>query len=574
MNAPIILPVPRKASWKLDRQTRSTRIEEKFNAKISPPQGYGMTIDEDGVSIVASDQAGAFYARQTLAQLHRQFGDALPHGEIEDWPDFVVRGVMLDISRDKVPTMQTLLALIDQLAELKINQLQLYTEHTFAYSKYEEVWKDASPMSAEEIRQVDRYCRERFIELVPNQNSFGHMERWLKHPTYEPLAECPQGFVFPWGVRFPGGFSLNPLDPRSLELVKGLYDELLPNFTSTSFNVGCDETFDLGLGKSKAECDKRGKERVYLEFVMKVYEAVKRRGRTMQFWGDIILHRPELIPELPKDVVALNWGYEANHPFEKETKAFAEAGVPFYVCPGTSSWCSIAGRTDNAIGNLKLAAACGLANGAKGFLNTDWGDLGHLQYLPVSYLGFAAGAAYSWCYENNEAVDLTPALDLHIFRDSANVMGKLMADFGNVYQCASSLCGNASRYFWSLVGGEDRKKLWEVLTCEDFDRAEARVNELLGQLDGATMDRADATLIQAEFRNAAAMLVHACRHGRWRLHAEPMPASALSESLGAIIVEHRRLWLARNRPGGLTDSCGRLEARRCDYDKGFRSSSI
>ena len=68
----------------------------------------------------------------------------------------------------------------------------------------------------------------------------------------------------------------------------------------------------------------------------------------MQFWGDIILHKPELIPELPKDVIALNWGYDADHPFEKETRAFADAGVPFYVCPGTSSWLSISGRTDNA----------------------------------------------------------------------------------------------------------------------------------------------------------------------------------------------------------------------------------
>ena len=52
------------------------------------------------------------------------------------------------------------------------------------------------------------------------------------------------------------------------------------------------------------------------------------------------------------------------------------------------------GRTDNAIANLKSAAACGVANGAIGYLNTDWGDIGHLQYLPISYLGFAAGAAY------------------------------------------------------------------------------------------------------------------------------------------------------------------------------------
>ena len=41
---------------------------------------------------------------------------------------------MLDISRTKVPTMDTLLTLIDQFSTLKYNQIQLYTEHTFAFS--------------------------------------------------------------------------------------------------------------------------------------------------------------------------------------------------------------------------------------------------------------------------------------------------------------------------------------------------------------------------------------------------------------------------------------------------------
>ena len=77
--------------------------------------------------------------------------------------------------------------------------------------------------------------------------------------------------------------------------------------------------------------------------------------------------------ELPKDVIALNWGYDRNHPFEKETRAFADAGVKYCVCPGTSSWASISGQTDNAIANLRSAAEHGLNNGAIGYLKTDDG---------------------------------------------------------------------------------------------------------------------------------------------------------------------------------------------------------
>jgi hexosaminidase len=561
----ILLPAPRICTLHPGTRAPSAVSSNVNAAAVTRPQGYRITLKTDGVTITTSDAAGAFYAEQTLAQIRRQHGDALPQGEIEDWPDFPTRGVMLDVSRDKVPTMATLLALVDLFSELKINQLQLYTEHTFAYENHPDVWRDASPMTAAEIRELDRYCRARFIELVPNQNSFGHMARWLKHPRYVDLAEKPDGFTFPWGTKHEGGFSLNPLDPRSLKLIESLYDELLPNFASRMINVGCDETFDLGLGKSKVECERRGKERVYLDFLLRIHDAVKRCGRTMQFWGDIVLHKPELIPELPKDIIALNWGYDVDHPFEKETRALADAGVPFYVCPGTSSWLSITGRTDNALANLRSAATSGLANGAIGYLNTDWGDLGHLQYLPVSDLGFAAGAAYAWCYESNKDLDIASALNAHVFHDTANVMGQLMHDLGNVYQAVKTPMGMSTRLFWSLVGGEDRRKLWEVITKEEFDDAETRLDEIVARLPAARMNRPDASLIADEIRNAAAMLRFACHHGRWRLGVEARTTPQLANWLRDIIAEHRRLWLARNRPGGLPDRCARLEARLADY---------
>jgi hypothetical protein len=566
MTPPLVLiPRPRTINLREGTCPANAPVTEHRGSTQSRPQGYALDVAPDRVALHADDDAGMFYAHQTLEQVRRQCSGALPCLRIEDWPDFPNRGVMLDISRDKVPTMETLFGLVDLLAHLKANQLQLYTEHTFAYAQHEVVWRDASPMTPEQVRELDAYCRARHVELVPNQNSFGHMHRFLKHERYKPLGEVEDGFTFPWGFYHEGGFSLNPLDPRSLELIEGLYDELLPNFTSRQFNVGCDETFDLGLGKSKAECARRGKERVYLEFLLKIYDAVKRRGRTMQFWGDIILHKPELIRELPKDIIALDWGYDHDHPFPRETAAFAEAGLPFYVCPGTSSWCSISGKTDNAIANLRSAAENGLKNGAIGYLNTDWGDWGHLQYLPVSYLGLAYGAALSWCYESNRDLPLARALDVHVFRDSAGVMGRLLHEFGNVYQAVQRPLSMTTRLFWTLVGGEVRKNLYEMVTRPEYDESERRSDASLADLDRARMDRPDADLIKAEVRNAAAMLRHACRRGRWLLDRSAHPAAELARELGGIVAEHKRLWLARNRPGGLPDSVAHLEARRSDY---------
>jgi hypothetical protein len=269
---------------------------------------------------------------------------------------------------------------------------------------------------------------------------------------------------------------------------------------------------------------------------------------------------------LPRDVIALNWGYDWNHNFEKETRAFADAGLPFYVCPGTSSWLSFGGKTDNAIANLRSAAEHGLKSGAIGYLNTDWGDWGHHQYLPISFLGLASGAALAWCSETNRDLPLGRALDAHVFRDRAGVMGQLMHDLGNVYQAIKQPMGNSSRLFWVLVGGDERTKLYEMITRDEYDDAEARVSAAIASLDRAQMVRSDDDIIKDEIRNAAAMLRHACRRGRWLLDRTSDVPSAMAQELREIIEEHKRLWLARNRPGGLSDSVLRLSDRAADYD--------
>lgn len=539
-------------------------------AEVTHPQGYKLTITHQEMLIQAHDEAGIFYGVCTLIQIIDSTSIArqssLPCLHIEDWPDFPARGVMLDVSRDKVPSMQTLLDLVDRLAGWKINQLQLYIEHTFAYQNHPEVWQHASPFTAEEIMRLDAYCQERFIELVPNQNSFGHMHRWLEHPRYRHLAEAPEGFDYPWGKHSDNPFSLCPLDPGSLELVTSLYDELLPHFSSRKFNVGCDETFDLGQGRSQAACEQFGPGRVYLDFLQKIYHEVTRRGHSMQFWGDIIIHHPDLVPELPRDLTALEWGYEADHPFSDHGAQFARAGLPFYVCPGTSAWTSIAGRTHNALGNLLNAAENGLKNGAVGYLNTDWGDEGHWQTLPVSYLGFVAGAADSWALEANRDMDISHTLSLYAFDDPSGNMGQVAYDLGNVYRAVGVEPSNSSTLFWLLhqplslatdYGGlAPASSLYHTLEVIDQTARPLKVSQ---------SSRADIHLLNQEFDLTLHMLRHACQRGLFALHEAGVSASWLDKDLLELIDEYKLVWLSRNRPGGLKDSLAGLERSRKDY---------
>jgi len=549
--------------------------------QLATPQAYTLEIDRTGACIVASDLAGSVYGMLTLAQLLAASPEAPSENRIsldcvviEDWPDFEHRGVLLDISRDRVPTMEWLYRWIDLLAGWKINQIQLYMEHTFAYRGHEEVWRHADPLTADEIRRLDAYCLERCIELVPNQNSFGHFHRWLVHEPYRALAECPEGVDHPFNET-PEPFSLCAVDPRALDLLADLYDQLLPNFTSSLFNVGLDETFDLGLGRAAAACRERGRKRVYLDYLKAVDRLVELRAHRMQFWADILLENPSVIQELPPSVIPLVWGYEASHPFEEQCEILAESRLEFYVCPGTSSWNSFAGRTTNAYENLRRAALCGRDRGASGYLVTDWGDFGHMQPPSVSFPGLLVGAGCAW---NSEvATDLralrkasADLLDHWAFAAPGSGLGEIVLELGDTYRHCGTEIKNGSILFFLLIFAGESMNLprYRALTREGLESASADIDSVLTNLSTIHPSGNEGEVAKRELTWVGRMLSLACRLGRERLalgRDEPVAnlavevRSELVADLIQLLEEYRSLWLLRSRGGGLSSSVRRLE---------------
>lgn len=578
-----------------ERVMRLRLANEDEQAEIKTAGGYRIIIDEksqDFITIIARDNAGFFYAALTLKQLLQQIDrptQRIPNLLITDYPDFARRGVMLDISRDKVPNRETLEHLISILSELKINELQLYTEHTFAYKDHEAVWRDASPMTPGDIQWLDELCKDYGIDLVPNQNSFGHFHRWLMHDEYKHLAEDPDGVDWSFMLTTPRPFSLAAAVPEVIPFMDKLYDELLPNFTSQYFNVGGDETADLGKNRSKEYVEELGTGRAYLEFVSKLAGLVEKRGKTMQFWGDIIIDYPILVKELPKNIVALEWGYEADHPFEAHCKVFAESGVPFYVCPGTSSWLSLLGRTDNAMGNIDSAAKHGKANGAIGYLITDWGDYGHHQPTSVSYLGYLYGACRAWDAEAPiSREDLVAMLNKFAFRDSDEQMGDLALEFGEVYKIfdgyANRNCSVVVRSLYFPLADLDVKPMpgqKKPITIGDTERAQleqmiSRIDELLSRLDRPKVDyHLTYNRSKTAYDIAARLFRHACK----RLLILPLMRDEgraaefarakyeLAAELRPLMGEYAAQWLARNKVGGLGDSLTRFARVLAEYEQ-------
>ena len=458
---------------------------------------------------------------------------------------FTYRAYMLDISRDKVPTMSTLRLIVELLARFGYNQLQLYIEHAFAYSAHEAVWRNASPLTAAEIRQLDACCAMNGIELVPNQNSFGHMERWLSLPEYNALAELPQGGAMtPWGTVKKDPTTLCPTDPRTLEFLDGLYAELLPNFGSRLFNIGCDETFDLlsPSGRSAAAVMEKGAGRVYLDFLKQVADLVRRHGRRPMFWGDMILKHPELVPELPTDMVALDWGYEGNHPFMEEAAKFQAAGLDFYVCPGTSSWNSLAGRIENMRENLEAAERAGSQFGAKGYMVTDWGDGGHWQPLAASLPGLILGGAFASEGPSAAKMNLEEALDAAM----GVPLGGTLLRLGTLYLRGGALRANASELFRILAG--DR----------GYSRHPGLTDSVLAEISS----------IAEGCRHAASTFTSPTLYGQGAVWAEEIVHIANlvdaacnrrdERRLRFLREDHARVWRLRNREGGLADSLARL----------------
>ena len=425
---------------------------------------------------------------------------------------FAVRSYMLDISRDKVPSMGTLKQLVEILEKFNYNQLQLYTE-----------------------------CAMHGIDLVPNQNSFGHLERWLVKPEYNHLAELPHGGApLPWGGFKKDPTTLCPTDPASLEFLAGLYDELLPNFESRLFNIGCDETFDLlGEGRSAAAVKEKGEGRVYLEFLLKVAELVRKRGKRPMFWGDVILRHPELVPELPKDLIALDWGYEGNHPFMDEAAKFAAAGLDFYVCPGTSSWNSLAGRVENMRENMIAAERAGHLHGAKGFMVTDWGDGGHWQPLAASLPGLILGGNLAYSGASAAKMDLEDALNAVM----GVPLGGTLLRLGTLYLRGGALRANASELFRILAN--DR----------GYSRHPGLTDHILTEISAiAEGCRHDA----ARFAGGAYPNVWA-QEIMYMANLVDAACNRRDEKrLRFLREEHGRVWRLRNREGGRADSLAKL----------------
>ena len=568
---------------RLDRVARPGALQAPYvlvcagkNRRLGT-EGYEIDIAADGATVRAPGAAGRFYGVQTLRQLLRACGPQWPACHIEDWPDFELRGLCHDACRGKVPTLETLCDLVDTLSFMKINALSLYIEHTFFFKSHPRIGRGCDPLTPEDILRLQAHCRRRHVELIPCLQSFGHMAHILKLKPYRHLAESPQGWT------------LCPADRGTYRLLAELYEDFLPVFCSGRFNVCADETYDLGKGRTQARAAQVGVGRVYLEHILKLRDLAGRHGKQLMFWGDIVLQHPELIPEIPRDVVLLNWFYEGGHRrhIERTCRAFARCGLPMVVCPGTSSWNTLFARTDLAMANIRQFARAGKKHGALGLLNTDWGDGGHRNLLGFSWHGFAYGAEQAWAVSNSRDAGFDQRVSLQLFDDPTGRVGQALRRLGRTYTECGIPAGNSSALFRVLFD--------DLMDGQTITQAEAGpMKRVIRSADWAAniwrlyrprsacqrMDRDELLLACAQIRHAAERALASIRVRR------SMESSCIGQDEHeAVAAELQRLarqqrvhartfarvWRRRNRQSNLSDNLRLYDRAAACYAKAAKA---
>lgn len=351
-------------------------------------EGYVLLVNKKQRLIAANTETGLFYGLQTLKQLTRsKWNTAL---SITDWPSFEHRVIYDDISRGPIPTVDYIKKQIERMAELKINYLSFYIEHVVQPLSHPDFAPANGKLTIPQIKELSAYAARYQMQLIGSFQSFGHFEKILALPQYKSMGETST--------------LISPLDPKARKFLADVIGELCDAFSAPYFNVNCDETFDLGKGRSKPYIDSIGQARFYADHLKFLYDVVKSHGKRMMMWGDIALQHEEVLDMLPKDVIYLTWEYGDKKSFDPWIKPFTERGLEFMVCPGILNSYRMFPDMTMAKANIKGFLEQGKLNGSTGAFTTIWDDGGTYLFAGDWY-GVYVAAEKSWnvstSYENS-----------------------------------------------------------------------------------------------------------------------------------------------------------------------------
>lgn len=539
----------------IDSYISTNQIVFTYNNSLKG-EAYEVNIEPSKICVQAGADKGLFYGLQTLKQIIKQHKRHLPAMYIKDQPIFANRGFYHDVTRGKVPTLKSLKELADIAAHYKLNQLQLYIEHTFLFKGHSEIATITDTLTAEEIMELDEYCHERFIELVPSIATFGHLYEALRSETFGDLCELEntKDLTYSWVDRM-NHHTLDVSNEGSIEFVQDMIDQFLPLFRSKKFNICADETFDLGKGKNKELGERVGTSKLYVDFLNKIISyAKKQHNKEVMFWGDIIIKHPEYIQELPKDLICLNWWYWLNYEEEK-VKMIQEHGFNQYVCPGVHGWNRLINDFELSYNNIKMMTEYGKKYGAIGVLNTDWGDYGHWNFFANSIPGLIYGAQFSWSSNNLSYNELNKSIDCLQFGLSSKSVMKLLDKIAKMHHLTllplvQWIQASESK-FMDLVTKDTEKVLLDLMQLKEVSD---NLLDLMGEVPVDQREYLEAYYVASQGIIVFNNLIPYVK--QWVYEEEISTDGFMTATECALALENwlysfKRVWLKRNKPSEL-----------------------
>lgn len=292
---------------------------------FAPPhhEGFALRIDRRGALLSGTDPAGLFYAAHTLAQvlrLRRQQGRSLPAMTLRDWPELRHRAVMLDIAR-QVERPDYLEQFVRDIAAYRKNMFVLYFEDKFRWRRHPALGHPLG-YTPEQFRRLAEVAEQHHVEFVPGPATLGHCEGILQHKQVAHLRE--DGAIYQLSLRHPG----------TRRLLADMFEEILPLYRGRFFHVNCDESPLLAGPPGSPRSYFKESLRLFGEHLVFMHDLLARRGKRMMVWGDMLLHHPQILRHVPRDILIVDWDYGSMARRVRQAPAwFREQGFDLLVAP-------------------------------------------------------------------------------------------------------------------------------------------------------------------------------------------------------------------------------------------------
>ncbi|MBS1531592.1 MAG: beta-N-acetylhexosaminidase [Bacteroidetes bacterium] len=280
---------------------------------------------------------------------------------------FKVRGFHLDL-RIQVMPMPALKAFAKKLSDEGMNTLIMEWEGTYPFASHPLIPNRYAYTKAEIIDFV-KYCNGLGIDVIPLQQSFGHVEYILRNERYKDLREDQKDYS-----------QVCPLQTTQDSLLfSDLYRELASTHTSKYIHIGGDETYLLGHDE---RCRKKvaevGKSRLYIDYIRMLCNIVIKMGKIPVMWADIAMKYPEAIKLLPKETVLVDWNYGWSMNNFGDHQKLMESGLEIWGAPSIRSYPDnyFLTQWEKHFNNIKNFVPACRELGYKGMIMTSWSTSG------------------------------------------------------------------------------------------------------------------------------------------------------------------------------------------------------